>query len=84
MLKVGSSCFVLSDVKETWILARSECLKIGGDLAVLDDDTIDLLVPTLKFPEGYWIKLRNKAWIWMKSRGNFVRVQLIFFLNLQN
>ncbi|XP_063054868.1 CD209 antigen-like protein D isoform X2 [Engraulis encrasicolus] len=59
-------CFFLSRTRNTWLDSRADCQSKGGDLAVIDQDSIKTFL-SQKAKDLYWIGLRRSDthWTWV-------------------
>lgn len=64
---VAEGCVRASDDDRSWYDARNQCLRNGGDLAILNDDDLVTLNRSSKLnvARSYWIGLRDYAWNWI-------------------
>ncbi|KAL6489522.1 hypothetical protein MHYP_G00032630 [Metynnis hypsauchen] len=65
-LKFDDSCYLLSRVRLSWQDSREECLNLGGDLVVIQNERLQKFL-TNKGLMQYWIGLRRSEtqdWTW--------------------
>ena len=65
---ITGKCYFQKETEMTWVEARAECLKTGGDLATIANQaTQDFFENYFKFDKNTFIGAQKKmgAWIWV-------------------
>ncbi|KAF4088365.1 hypothetical protein AMELA_G00082140 [Ameiurus melas] len=68
-LKFENSCYFIARDRRTWQDSREECQRLGGDLAVIDNDGLQKRLTAIR-GMLYWIGLHyseKQQWMWINN-----------------
>ncbi|KAF4088366.1 hypothetical protein AMELA_G00082150 [Ameiurus melas] len=68
-LKFENSCYFIARDRRTWQDSREECQRLGGDLAVVDNDGLQKRLTAIR-GMLYWIGLHyseKQQWMWINN-----------------
>lgn len=69
-LQHGESCFLLSELRNTWDEAKRNCSDMSADLAVIRTRSVQTFLTESDPPLKYWIGLRNdRSWTWVDGQS---------------
>uniref|UniRef100_A0A8C2C2U8 Si:dkey-26c10.5 n=1 Tax=Cyprinus carpio TaxID=7962 RepID=A0A8C2C2U8_CYPCA len=74
-LRFENTCYFLSQNRFTWQQSRQECQRLGGDLAVITNERVQMYL-SRKGSLHYWIGLNHlgtNEWTWINNTVSTVR-----------
>ncbi|XP_073702877.1 CD209 antigen-like protein C isoform X2 [Garra rufa] len=78
-LRFENTCYFLSHNRLMWQQSREECQRMGGDLAVITNERVQMYLSKKKGNLHYWIGLshvamnRTNEWMWINNTALTVR-----------